>query len=162
MEIERKFLIKYMPEHLERYKTKHIEQGYLCTNPVLRIRKSNEKYILTYKSKKGISEEFKTAIESRETEEELTEQAYYHLREKVDNNLIRKTRYIIPLESGENAELDIFEEHLQGLCFVEVEFESQEKAAAFNPPDWFGQDVSFDKRYRNSNISAMKSAADIK
>ena len=33
MEIERKFLIRQLPEHLEQYPCRHIEQGYLCTNP---------------------------------------------------------------------------------------------------------------------------------
>ena len=49
MEIERKFLVKTLPEGLDSYKCKHIEQGYLNTNPDVRIRKSDEDYILTYK-----------------------------------------------------------------------------------------------------------------
>ena len=46
MEIERKFLIKRenLPENLEQYPSKVIEQGYLCTEPVVRIRKSNDNY----------------------------------------------------------------------------------------------------------------------
>ena len=51
MEIERKYLIKKLPENLESYPCRHIEQGYLCTAPVVRIRKDNDKYELTYKSK---------------------------------------------------------------------------------------------------------------
>ena len=43
MEIERKFLIKQLPEHLDNYPCRHIEQGYLSTNPVVRIRKDNDK-----------------------------------------------------------------------------------------------------------------------
>ena len=49
MEIERKYLPKYLPENLEQYKKKKIAQGYLCTNPVVRIRRSNDDYYLTYK-----------------------------------------------------------------------------------------------------------------
>ena len=37
MEIERKFLIRQLPEHLEQYPCLQIEQGYLCTNPVVRL-----------------------------------------------------------------------------------------------------------------------------
>ena len=53
LEIERKFLVKRenLPENLEQYPSKAIEQGYLCTEPVVRIRKSNDNYFLTYKSK---------------------------------------------------------------------------------------------------------------
>ncbi len=58
LEIERKFLIKRenLPENLEQYPSKVIEQGYLCTEPVVRIRKSNDNYYLTYKSKGLLAE----------------------------------------------------------------------------------------------------------
>ena len=39
MEIERKYLVKTLPDHLEQYACKVIEQGYLNTNPVVRIRR---------------------------------------------------------------------------------------------------------------------------
>ena len=51
MEIERKFLLKELPSDLENYPVRHLEQGYLCTGPVVRIRKDNDKYELTYKAK---------------------------------------------------------------------------------------------------------------
>ena len=49
MEIERKFLIKKekLPENLSQYPCLHIEQGYLCTDPVVRIRRQNDEYYLT-------------------------------------------------------------------------------------------------------------------
>ena len=37
MEIERKFLLKELPENLDSYPVRHLEQGYLCTAPVVRI-----------------------------------------------------------------------------------------------------------------------------
>jgi len=42
-EIEKKFLIKNLPENLEQYEKVRIEQGYLNTvvTPTLRIRKYN-------------------------------------------------------------------------------------------------------------------------
>ena len=58
MEIERKFLIAHMPENLDSYECKNIEQGYLCTAPVVRIRRSNEHYYMTYKSaNRAVNEE---------------------------------------------------------------------------------------------------------
>ena len=51
MEIERKFLVQSLPEHLESFPFHQIEQGYLCTEPVVRIRRQDEEYFLTYKSK---------------------------------------------------------------------------------------------------------------
>ena len=51
MEIERKYLIHKLPENLDTYPYKKIEQAYLCTEPVVRIRKQNQEYFLTYKGK---------------------------------------------------------------------------------------------------------------
>ena len=54
MEIERKFLIKdlhSLPFSIEAYPHRELEQAYLCTRSVVRIRKDDEQYFLTYKSK---------------------------------------------------------------------------------------------------------------
>ena len=44
MEIERKYLIeeKDLPRPLEPYECLLIEQAYLCTDPVIRIRREND------------------------------------------------------------------------------------------------------------------------
>lgn len=154
MEIEKKFKVKKIPDNLEKYEKKHIEQGYLCVNPVVRIRKSNDRYILTYKSLADGSEDKNTNVRiNNEVEVFLTKEGYEHLKEKVDDNLIIKTRYIIPLEDGHTGELDVFGGVLEGLYFIEVEFESEDDAKNFVPPDWFGENVSDDKRYANSYLS---------
>ena len=49
MEIERKFLILRLPEHLDDYPKQRIEQAYLSVDPVVRIRRLDESYILTCK-----------------------------------------------------------------------------------------------------------------
>ncbi len=157
MEIEKKFRIKYLPENLESYEKKVIEQGYLCTDPVVRIRKSNEEYILTYKSKFGIDKELdQLAKVCNEVEVPLNKSGYEHLKEKIDNQLVRKVRYIIPLENGLKAELDIFGDHLEGLTIVEVEFPGEEEIHNFVAPDWFGEEVSQDKRFTNSYLSTVE------
>jgi CYTH domain-containing protein len=162
MEIERKFQIKELPKDLDQYKKKEIEQGYLCTGPVVRIRKSNEDYILTYKSRIGLEDKnSNVALTCEEVELPLTKEAYEHLKEKVDYHLITKTRYLIPLKGGYTAELDVFHNQLEGLVFVEVEFPSEEEAAAFQPPNWFGMDVSFDKRYKNNYLVTFDSVHDV-
>ena len=54
MEIERKFLIQKLEElpfSPFEYPHKELEQGYLCTAPVVRIRREDDDYVLTYKSK---------------------------------------------------------------------------------------------------------------
>ena len=143
MEIERKFLIKEMPD-LMKYSFHCMEQGYLNTDPVVRVRKEDDTYYLTYKGKGLLARE--------EYNLPLNETGYYHLVEKADGVIIRKKRYLIPYEKY-TIELDVFEEPYEKLVIAEVEFESEEEAEKFCPPDWFGEDVTYDCRYHNSNLS---------
>ena len=62
MEIEKKYLIRNMPENLEHYAKREIEQGYLNRKPVLRIRRSDDSYILTYKAKPDAASDTSDAI----------------------------------------------------------------------------------------------------
>ena len=144
MEIERKFLIKDLPKDLTSYPCSQIEQAYLNENPVLRIRRKDDDYILTYKSKGMMARE--------ESEFPLTKEAYEHLRTKADGKIIRKTRYVIPL-APHTIELDVFHGAMEPLIMAEVEFASIEEANVFLPPDWFGQDVTMDRRYHNVNMA---------
>ena len=160
MEIERKFLVNKIPENLENYEKIEIEQGYLTNKPTIRIRKANEKYILTIKSKFGVSKSDNGSIVNNEHELEITAKEYEHLKKKIDGRVLKKTRYIIPLDNGLKVELDIFKERLFGLVFAEVEFQSLEMADNFVKPDWLGRDVSDDKRYRNSSIVKLDKYSD--
>ncbi len=145
MEIERKYLIGKVPDNLNITKTREIEQGYLCTEPVVRIRRDNDKFELTYKSKGlMVREEYNLP---------LTKEAYEHLRTKIDGRLIQKTRHEIPLGDSLTVELDIFHGELKPLILAEVEFPDEEKADAFTPPEWFGEDVTFSSEYHNSSLS---------
>lgn len=145
MEIERKYLIKELPDNYTNYPCHQIEQGYLNVQPVVRIRKQDNDYILTYKSKGlMVREEYNLP---------LTETAYYHLREKADGFLITKKRYLLPYDNHLTIELDVFEGDLAPLILAEVEFDSEDEANAFVPPEWFGEDVTFSVRYHNSYLS---------
>lgn len=145
-EIERKFLVKELPADLESYPCHHIEQAYLCTEPVVRIRKQDEDYYLTYKGKGLLVRE--------EYNLPLTKEAYEHLKEKADGNIISKKRYVIPLENSSlKIELDVFDAPFAPLVLAEVEFPTEEEANAFVLPDWFSEDVTMDKQYHNSNMS---------
>lgn len=145
MEIERKYLIKELPQNLEQYPFKQIEQGYLNTEPVVRIRRSDDTYTLTYKGNGLMVRE--------EHNLPLTKDAYLHLRGKIDGILIEKRRYLIPYGEKHTIELDIFLGGLSPLVLAEVEFETREEAEAFLPPDWFSEDVTFTSDYHNSHLS---------
>lgn len=147
MEIERKFLVREMPADLESYPCRRIEQGYLCTEPVVRVRADNDSWYLTYKGGGMMARE--------EYNLPLTEQAYRHLLAKADGNIISKKRYLIPLDPY-TVELDVFDGVWKGLVIAEVEFPDLESAKAFVPPKWLGRDVTYDGRYHNSWLSRNK------
>ena len=149
MEIERKFLVPCLPEGYDTHPFHQIEQAYLCTDPVVRIRQEDEDFCLTYKGKGLLSRE--------EYNLPLTQEAYEHLRPKADGIVISKTRYLIPEKNGLTIELDIFHKDYDGLFLAEVEFCSEEQANAYVPPAWFGEDVTYSSEYHNSTLSKGKS-----
>ena len=144
MEIERKFLVNSLPSHLERFACKQIEQSYLCTDPVVRVRRTGDQYCLTCKGPGLLVRE--------ELNLPLTEESYLHLRSKADGAAIVKTRYFIPC-AGHTIELDIFDPPFAPLVIAEVEFDSAEQAGAFRPPAWFGREVTSDPAYTNAALS---------
>lgn len=148
MEIERKYLLKKFPD-FAKYECRRIEQAYLCTCPVVRVRREDDNYYMTYKGEGMMARE--------EYNLPLNAEAYEHLKAKADGNVIAKLRYLIPLENeGLTAEIDVFEKPFAPLVIAEVEFESTQQAERFVPPSWFGEDVTFDSRYHNSVMSRMK------
>lgn len=161
MEIERKFTIKHLPDHLEQYENHLIEQGYLSTDPVVRVRREDDTYYLTYKGKGLMARE--------EYNLPLTADSYAHLVAKADGNIITKKRYLIPIDNPKfvdsfhpasdlalTIELDVFDKPFAPMIVAEVEFPDLETANAFCPCDWFLEDVTTDRSYHNSNLSKMK------
>lgn len=146
MEIERKYLVSAPPEDYLSWDCRSIEQAYLCTVPVVRVRRDGDKYYMTYKSKGLLARE--------EYNLPLNEAAYHHLISKADGIILTKKRYKRQLEgSALQVELDVFSGTYEGLMLAEVEFSSVEEAEAFIPPSWFGRDVTFSGEYQNSRLS---------
>ena len=144
MEIERKFLVKRLPEDLDRWPKTHLEQAYLSTEPVIRVRRSDDAYTLTCKGAGLLARE--------EFELPLTEERYRRLLAKAEGTPIAKDRWRIPF-GGYTIELDVFEPPFAPLMEAEVEFPSEAEAAAFQPPDWFGEEVTCDPAYTNAALS---------
>lgn len=165
MEIERKFLVKSLPASLDYYNKEEIEQGYLCVNPVVRVRRQDENYYLTYKG---------SGMMSRvEHNLPLTKEGYEHLLQKADGFVITKTRYLIGIEevlhwdeehvpitiqrenvgNGMVIELDVFHGEFEGLILAEIEFADEESANSFTMPDCFSEDVTYKEKYHNSYMS---------
>ena len=143
MEIERKFKVSAIPT-LDSCIYRLLEQGYLSTDPVVRVRREDSRFYLTYKGQGLLARE--------EYNLPLTEEAYRHLLQKADGIIIRKRRYLLPYRNH-TIELDIFEKPYEGLVIAEVEFPTEEESISFQPPSWFGEEVTYDSRYHNSALS---------
>jgi CYTH domain-containing protein len=146
-EIERKFLIKQVPPDLEDHPHKTIDQGYLAANSdgvQVRLRRAGDQFFLTYKRGTGLTRE--------EREVELTRTQFDQLWPGTEGHRLTKTRYDVPL--GKHiAEIDVYHGKNSGLMVAEVEFDDEEQCKKFEPPDWFGKEVSGEARYSNVKLA---------
>lgn len=156
-EIELKYLVDIdklrASIDLEAYPKKHLRQGYIAIGTdgsETRVRCfDNERFELTTKSPGMIARDEQTVKLSKEMFEALWHQTA--------GRLVTKTRYYIPLDKN-TVELDVYEGHLEGLVTAEVEFdgrptEAMVRATTFEPPEWFGKNISEDSRYKNHNLA---------
>lgn len=171
IEIEKKFTVKNLPANLDSYPYHVIEQGYLNVSPAVRVRREDDNYYMTYKGQAPASEK---GIGKVEFNAPLDEASYAHLAGKCDGNIIKKTRYLIPLnedafdseflsanpdvraamEKGDiKIELDVFKAPFEGRILAEVEFPSEEAASAYRKASWFDEDVTGNHAYSNSTMS---------
>jgi CYTH domain-containing protein len=156
-EIERKFIVKELPEDLHEYPSYAIHQYYISKNPEIRLRwtfnyKDGNKYYLTFKGD--------GSLERTEYEVEVDQQQFIILHERTLYE-IHKTRYEYPykwnLYGNSNLELkhtlyvDIYYDN--DLQIVEIEFESLRLADNFIYPDWFGEELTYDNSYKNKNLA---------
>lgn len=147
-EIERKFLVRKLPDDLASRPSTEISQGYLVSNDdglQVRLRKKNDQYSLTYK--RGIG----NVREEREVT--LTPEQFSTLWPATKGKRLVKTRYEIPW--GDRViEIDIYGGRHEGLTVAEVEFDDEEEAKRFQPPEWLGDDVTRDPRYSNQLLAS--------
>lgn len=145
MEIEKKYLTEKIPFDITVYPKKEISQCYISTKPTIRLRKSDDEYILTVKGHGNIARE--------EFELNISEEEYNRLKKKSDTKEVIKTRYFVPINNGYTAEVDIYHDILEGVITTEVEFNTLEEAENFIAPKWFGKDISLDSRYKNTCLA---------
>ena len=100
MEIERKFLTKEVPFSLADFPVRKISQCYISMSPTIRLRQLDDRYILTVKGKGLLAKE--------EFELDITKEEYDHLLTKAESPAVEKVRYLVPLEGGLTAEVDVY------------------------------------------------------
>ncbi|WP_435924250.1 CYTH domain-containing protein [Paenibacillus sp. DYY-L-2] len=155
LEIERKFLLPEYPKALIEegailiQREQVIDQTYLALDgdQELRVRKIKDlatgelKYTHTFKRGFGLARE--------EVEYDISAGLYeqmIHIRRAVP--LVKKrttaTWNDVPIEIDDYRQIN--------MLVLEVEFESEEEALNFEPPAWFGPDISTDKQYSNKKV----------
>jgi adenylate cyclase len=123
-----------------------MRQGYLAVDGdvTVRLRITAQSAVFTVKAGEGLARaEVEIAVDPEEAEV-----LWPHT-----NGRIEKTRTRIDLPGGHVAEVDHYAGELDGLTTVEVEFDSVEAAEQFEPPAWFGREVTGDRRWSNASLS---------
>jgi adenylate cyclase len=147
-EIERKFLVKVTPENLNNFPRQEIRQGYVSIDnngTEVRIRKMGSRYFQTVKAGTGKIRP--------EIEVEITREQFDILWPTTEDKRVEKTRYRIPYTNNLTLELDVFKGRLEGFVCVEVEFPSIVASNLFITPEWFGEEITDDHRYKNQSLA---------
>lgn len=155
VEIERKFLVRELPTALEQSPSTRIEQGYIAIaddGTEVRVRRRDGSTVLTVKGGSG----------RRRLEEEITidRERFERLWPLTEGRRLEKTRHLIAAEGGLTIELDVYSGGLAGLAVAEVEFGAEDAADAFEPPEWFGPEVTDDVRFKNQRLARDGAPAD--
>jgi len=146
-EIERKFLVKQLPEKLKRRRHYPIAQGYLASEPVgrhVRLRKKGKTASLTFKVGRGAHRE--------EREVKLSPKQFAALWPGTAGRRLRKLRYEVPWRNL-MIEIDVYRGKHSGLVVAEVEFPDLATCREFKPPRWFGREVTSQNRYSNVRLA---------
>lgn len=151
VEIEKKWIIDKdkIPYDLSNSEITEIEQTYISFSPEIRVRKINNGTEYTFAVKTNMTSD---GLIRDEMENTITEEEYNNLLKKQEGNTIYKTRYQF-LDDGYLLAIDIFSGNLDGLAYLEIEFENQEEANNFQSPNWVTKEVTCDVNYKNGHLA---------
>ncbi|MBQ8300068.1 MAG: hypothetical protein IJX99_09525 [Clostridia bacterium] len=151
LEIERKWVIDKdnIGYDLSGAEVLKIEQTYICFSPEIRVRKINDGQQYSFAVKTNMTSDGMTRDEM---EKNITKEEYENLVAKKEGNTVYKTRYQL-LDGDYLIAIDIFEEQLEGLAYMEIEFENQEEALNFKTPEWVIKEVTGDVNYKNGYLA---------
>lgn len=147
IEIERKFLTLNPPKEYLSWTCLPIKQGYLAftkEETEVRIRQVGDNFFQTVKTGKGLIR--------KEIEIEITQQQFEQLWPATENSRLFKKRYLKKMDNF-LIELDVYEDKLQDLMIVEVEFNSKEESKNFSPLPWFDKEITDDEEYTSKNVA---------
>jgi adenylate cyclase len=145
IERERKFLVASTPDDIG--PPTRLHQGYLALDGDVsaRVRRSGDDAVLTVKGGSG--------RDRTEVELDLDGDQADALWPLTEGRRLEKDRHRVDLGGGLTAELDVYAEDLDGLRVVEVEFGEDQDPDAFEPPAWFGDELTDDPRWSNAALA---------
>jgi CYTH domain-containing protein len=153
-EIERKFLLRDDPAaRFADQPGEQLRQGYVAIDGEVevRVRIGGQGATVTIKGGRGVSRvEVEMPVSADDAEDLWT---------LAEGRRIHKTRHRVALGTRRGggaphvAEIDVYHGALAGLHMVEVEFADDAEAAAFEPPAWFGPELSGDDRWSNARLA---------
>jgi adenylate cyclase len=145
-EIERKFLLRELPATLRLARGETIKQGYLALDgeTEVRLRTGSKPPKLTIKSGRGeVRTEVELPVEGADADA---------LWELTEGRRLEKLRRLMRVD-GVEAEVDEYGGELAALVVVEIEFDDEQAARAFQPPSWFGREVTGEAPYANRSLA---------
>ena len=154
MEIERKFKLIEFPD-LPQVAFLDQWQGYLATDPEVRIRRTEnhtagtETFILCIKSVGDLVR--------HEVETDITREQFEELASMLAYPLIHKELHAYRLPDGHIIECSKVDEG--AFSYAEVEFDSVEEANAWTPPDWLGREMTYEKGFKMRQYWSDRSLA---
>ena len=155
MEIERQWLfdIDKVPMHSS-FGYKDMEQSYLSLEPEVRLRKETLKSIFESDPTYWITIKGNGDLSREEINKEITKEEYEALKRIgniTEDKVIKKIHWETYIDQYK-LELNIVDKGTENeFCYGEIEFGSEEEALAFEPLDWFGEEVTYDNSYKMKN-----------
>ena len=146
-EIERKFVVTYLPEGLlETRKPVVIRQGYIVALGDRHIRITDEYGNYTMTVEQGVG------LKRLDTEISISAEQFNNLWPLTQHMRVEKKRYRIGF-FGHKLLLDVFTGHLDPLILVEVAFDNEVHSRQFLPPDFAELEVTHRREYQNVHLA---------
>jgi adenylate cyclase len=153
VEIERKFLVADDWSPPADVRPVSMRQGYLSddgSGTEVRVRAEDDLELMTVKRRR----ESAAAAVRDEIEFPLPDGVFEQLWALTAGHRLTKLRYPVPI-GRHTATVDVYTGRHDGIRVVEVEFESEADAEAFQPPSWFGPDVTGQATYANRVLAGQ-------
>lgn len=142
-EIERKFLIKRMPD-LSNFESVIYERYYIFRNDIveMRVQRKGEKFEIERK-------EMVSGLSAKKTKLVISEPEFEKLKQLGGESILREGFFI---SFNPDVSIKIYHGKYEGLKKIEVEFSSEAEARAFQIPDWYGEEITDSIVSRDSKL----------